>query len=71
MTIAVMPIADFAETVAVMHVEHQAEVVRLMRENAELRAERDELIEALKGVVAVADRKTDEFDRARAVLKGA
>ena len=27
-----------------------------------------ELLEALKGVVAVADRKTDEFDRARAAI---
>jgi hypothetical protein len=30
--------------------------------------ERDELIAALRGVVRVADRRTDEFDRARAAL---
>ena len=47
------------------------------RENqfAETRAERDklrqinaELLAALKAVVAIADRKTDEFDRARAAI---
>lgn len=31
----------------------------------------DDLVEALRGVIAVADRKTDEFDRARAVLERA
>ena len=33
-----------------------------------LAAERDEMLEALKGVVRVADRKTDEFDAARATI---
>lgn len=32
---------------------------------------RDELVAALKGVLRVADRKTDEFDAARAALKAA
>lgn len=30
-----------------------------------------ELVEALKGVIRVADRKTDEFDAARAAIKKA
>ena len=33
-----------------------------------LRAQRDALLEALKGVLRVADRKTDEFDAARAAI---
>lgn len=33
-----------------------------------LAAERDEMLEALKGVVRVADRKTVEFDAARAAI---
>lgn len=37
-------------------------------ETARLRAERDVLLEALRGVIRVADRKTVEFDRARAAL---
>ena len=36
--------------------------------NARLIAAAPDLLEALKGVVAVADRKTDEFDRAKAAI---
>ena len=36
---------------------------------AAVEAQRDALLEALKGVLRVADRKTDEFDAARAVIK--
>lgn len=39
--------------------------------NARLIAAAPDLLEALKGVVAVADRKTDEFDRARAAIANA
>lgn len=39
------------------------------RDEAEaLRAQRDLLVEALDGVIRIADRRTDEFDGARAVL---
>jgi hypothetical protein len=36
--------------------------------NAHLVAAAPDLLAALKGVVAIADRKTDEFDRARAAI---
>lgn len=35
---------------------------------AHLAAQRNELVKALEGVIRVADRKTDEFDAARAAL---
>jgi len=38
------------------------------RENARLVAAAPELLAALKGVLRVADRKTDEFDAARAAI---
>lgn len=38
------------------------------RANAHLIAAAPELLAALRAVVAVADRKTDEFDRARAAI---
>ena len=38
---------------------------------AAVEAQRDALLEALKGVLRVADRKTDEFDAARAAIKKA
>lgn len=37
-------------------------------ENSKLRADVEQLLEALKGVVRVADRKTVEFDAARAAI---
>jgi hypothetical protein len=44
---------------------------RIDAENAELRAVNRQLLAALKGVLRVADRKTDEFDAARAALAAA
>ncbi len=41
------------------------------RANARLIAAAPDLLEALKAVVRVADRKTDEFDAARAAIKKA
>jgi hypothetical protein len=42
--------------------------ISVMRDAAAVLAANDDLVQALKGVVAVADRKTDEFDRARAAI---
>jgi len=42
-----------------------------LRANARLIAAAPELLEALKGVVRVADRATDEFDAARAAISKA
>jgi hypothetical protein len=39
-----------------------------LKANARLIAAAPELLEALKGVLRVADRKTDEFDAARAAI---
>ena len=44
------------------------EMVRLQAAEARLIAAAPDLLEALKGVVRVADRKTDEFDAARAAI---
>ena len=41
------------------------------KEDARLMAAAPELLEALKGVLRVADRKTDEFDAARAAINKA
>ena len=43
-----------------------AEITRLSADNTRLRALVEEMGKALDGVILVADRKTDEFDRARA-----
>ena len=41
---------------------------RAVREQSQQAAQRQELLAALKGVVRVADRKTPEFDAARAAI---
>lgn len=50
--------------------DDEAELLNIAHAHGAADAERRcaELVEALRGVVAVADRKTDEFDRARAAL---
>lgn len=41
---------------------------RATRDLSDMERQRDELLAALKGVVRVADRKTAEFDAARAAI---
>lgn len=53
-----------ASGAAIRIVSLKAEVARLRRVNAVL-------VEAMKSIIAVADRKTDEFDRAKAALRSA
>lgn len=46
----------------------QSQATIELRRLSAVEAQRDALLEALKGVLRVADRKTDEFDAARAAI---
>ena len=47
----------------------EAKAAAELRRLSAVEAQRDALLEAMKGVLRVADRKTDEFDAARAAIK--
>lgn len=48
--------------------QDQEKAATELRRMSAVEAQRDALLEALKGVLRVADRKTDEFDAARAAI---
>ena len=54
-----------------MKTEHTKESLVIFERNCQLKKQLDEAIAALKAVVSVADRETEEFIRARAIIERA
>lgn len=59
---------DWPDGVAEVVAIQDSERIKLIAENNQLRADLAEVLEAMLGIVEVANRKTDRFDRAIALL---